>query len=199
LALTTGQFDPGSAFDTLFDNTENFTRLPQVDLSAIPREVLDELEASGCQAEWLQFLWHFTGGFFLSLVAIPVVSTAQVRTGVYGIIMSSQAGRSAVQTLLSSITSNKAISAGVIASFMSDLYEEGLLPQVLRMALSLLGWWAAAAALTKIISAIFAPGLQAAVLLSSFTVWAIQGVDIALALSACGGSSATDPETSSPA
>jgi hypothetical protein len=193
LTVTFGQFNAASGFDALFANS-NAAAIAERDYPTTLPNVLEHLQASNCQLPWLNFVWHFTGGFLSTLAVVPLVATSDVRVNIYGIIFSSQAGQQALQTLLNSITQNGAVTAGAVTGFLSALYEADLLPQIITWATRQVEWWAAGALLAELVAATFAVGPGTALVAANFSVWGLRGLLIASDLADC--MNATPPQAS---
>lgn len=140
--------------------------------------MLAEEEITPCQTAWASFIWQLTGGFFLAIGLGTYISEGRAATGLLALIRSNRRAWQAVQAL----QNNKTISATAGLGVIGILYEEGLLWDAFKMAMSAVGWWGAALALKKIIEFVFLPEAEAAEVLAGFAIWATRltqtGLDV---------------------
>ncbi len=135
---------------------------------------------SPCDLAMASLVWQVTGGLFLALGLGAYINSSEVRTGLLGLVQSSAAGRSALQTLVQTLGNNrKSVSAAAFA-FLGSIYQAGLLWSVIKLALSAAGWWAMGRVISKILMVVLLPEAEAADLLASFTVWSANTVNVAL-------------------
>jgi hypothetical protein len=98
------------------------------------------------------------------------------------LIRSSSAGDRALTAFLSGVRENPAGVVVLTTTFLAGLYNAGLLWQLVKLTLSVLGWQLLFRVLAKILELFLLPEVEAAVLLASFVVWSAQAVVAATAV-----------------
>ena len=131
---------------------------------------------SDCDKAWLAFIWQLTGGFFSALGLGPFISTGAPNPGLLALLRSNSTVWTATQRLQQTLLASTSVASRVLAgvSIFSVLYHEGFLWGVIKFFLKLGGWYLVTKVLAKVIQTVFLPEGEAALLLASFTVWAIQ-------------------------
>lgn len=135
---------------------------------------LKAMEISNCDTAWATFVWQLTGGFFLAIGLGPYVVSGRAQTGIMSLLQRNSLVWGAITGLVNGLKSNPTITAAAALGVVKIIYNEGLLWPVLKFALSTLGWWGVARALSKVIEIVFLPEVEAADLLASFAVWSVQ-------------------------
>lgn len=138
-----------------------------------------------CFNEKVAFAWQITGAFFLATGLGGIVANGQIRIGISGILSGNPAVMQWINNNVGTIASNKTISFGMMIGFLTILYDQGLLWSIVKEAFSAVGWIAAAYILSRLLTLILAGEVLAVQLLASFTIWATQTVQSALALKNC--------------
>ena len=150
--------------------------------------VLDaRLSLSPCDTARLSFLWKITGGFFLAIGLGPYISTGTPEPGLLALIKCSPRAWAAVQNLVAFLQTGGGTIATVISliGLIKIFYQEGLLWSIFKMMITGSFWHVVTVALAEVLAIVLAPELEAAKLLASSTVWAVQtvkaGLDVASA------------------
>lgn len=132
---------------------------------------------TACELAWAVFLYQVTGGLFFALGIGPYIATGEVKTGVVGLLMSSQTLREAAQDIVESANADQiaAVVSGTVL-FLAGIYQAGLLWQLMKILLTNLGWTAVFRVLAKVIALVLLTEAEAADLLASFTIWCINTV-----------------------
>lgn len=171
------------------DAVDNFSEGTAFDIAinidaAVFRSSRSLEELSECEIAQLSFVWQLTGGFFLAIGVGPYFSTGKPDPGLLALIRTNPAAWNAVQNLIKAILSAEnavAIVPTAIAT-IGVLYSQDLLWTIMKSLLELGIWTLLTKVLAKVIQVIFLPEAEIALLLASFTTWAVQlvkgGIDV---------------------
>ena len=134
------------------------------------------VDLSPCDQAWLKLIWKLTLGFFLALGLGPYIATGSANPSLLALIRSNSAAWRAVIRLKDAVISirNATKTIPLALGTIKVLYDQDLLWSIFKFFLEAGGWWLFGAVLAKVIEVVFLPEAEAAVLLASFTTWALQ-------------------------
>lgn len=141
---------------------------------------------SDCTLWWIGFVAAITIGFFEAIGLFP--SIEGVASKVYTKVVSNSTARNALITL-----TKETITVSSAIDFMGVLVSTNIIWGIMKLILSMLGWWALTKLLATVIGII--TGLEAAALLAGFIVWAAQLIILVLDYpNSCGNSQPNPPQ-----
>lgn len=158
---------------------------------ALPDEITD------CETAWAGLIWQLTGGLFLSLGLGPFIATGRTQLGVLGLLRANATVWTAIQNASRTIlqNTNPGAVATVATGLLTLIYQQGLLWKLVKFVLTSAGWWIVFRILAKILEVILLPEVEAAELVASFAIWAVQTVNAARNVaSSCSGDIAPFPK-----
>ena len=118
-----------------------------------------------CTLWWIQFIYMVTVGLLQVVGLVP--SNANIARRIYTLVSQNPAVVRAIQTL-----AGQTITATSALGLVGVIYQQGLFWPILKFAMTSAGWWALARILAQIIALV--TGVEAAVMLAGFVVWAGQ-------------------------
>ncbi|OOW65214.1 hypothetical protein Xmlh_20825 [Xanthomonas axonopodis pv. melhusii] len=128
----------------------------------------------------VKVIWDLTGGCFLAIGLGPLIGNAdRLGPGVYRLLEGYPSVMRAINGLVATVGNNRTASAGALLTVLVAVYEAGVFMPLLRLVLSMAGWWALSMALVTILTKVLggaasAGATVAAELITSFAIWAYQ-------------------------
>jgi hypothetical protein len=156
---------------------------PEQTHSLLARHGLQAMDnPAACELAWAGFAWQLTGGMFLALGLGPfIINDGEVNTGILALLRSKPAVLDSLQKAYNKFVEHDPKVAAVVVTasaldLIANLWSAGLLWDVVKLTLSLAGWWVAFKVLANILELVLAPEVEAAELLASFATWLGQTV-----------------------
>ncbi|MGV7244331.1 hypothetical protein [Caballeronia sp. M23-90] len=145
----------------------------------------------------VKVIWDLTGGCFLAIGLGPLIGNAEkLGPGVYRLLQGYPSVMSRINTLVTAIRTNRAATAGALLVVLKGVYDAGVFMPLVRLVLSLAGWWGLSLAIVTILTKVLggaatAGATLAAELIASFAIWAYQTTtDVLAYVNSSGGSKA---------
>jgi hypothetical protein len=142
-------------------------------------------------------IWDLTGGCFLAIGLGPLIGNAEnLGPGVYRLLQGYPSVMRLITQLVTTVRTNRAATAGALLTVLKGVYDAGCFMPLVRMVLSLAGWWGLSLAIvtipTKVLGGAATAGATlAAELIASFAIWAYQTtMDVLAYVNSSGGSKA---------
>jgi hypothetical protein len=143
----------------------------------------------------VKVIWDLTGGCFLAIGLGPLMGNAErLGPGVMNLLAGYPRVMALIDALVATVRNNRAASAGALLVVLKGVYEAGIFMPLVRLILSMAGWWglswAVVTILTKVLGGAATAGATlAAELIASFAIWAYQTtMDILAYVNSSGGS-----------
>lgn len=199
---TSNQYDDRVYFEIIFaeDSREDNQEIPS---KADPSQITER------DSQLTGLIWHFTGGMILAIGIVPILVTQEIRVGVFGLIRTYPGGSeilerfsAKLQDLVSGLDNlpvrldnniqapsdvEKAVIAivPVVTMLFQELYEKDLLFPVLKYICKPSGMLLLFTVIKYVVKTFWLPEVRVAELVASATVWAVDGVWLAVEYSKC--------------
>ena len=165
----------------------------QVEVQAVDSDALiarwniprDSFAPSTCDLYIGYLCWQVTGGLFFALGLGPYLaeSTDDIKVGLYGLLRASPSIRAQIDEFISNPVLTTIGVVAVAGNILRLAFQAGVLWKVIKFVLVYAGWWFLGKIFSRILCTLLAPEVEAAELISSFTVWTATTINIARAIS----------------